>query len=330
MQADVAADGHFRVLWAGRPADIPGAPQLTYGELGYTVTRDGANDARTLWPAPEAKASHEIEDVLALTVDGQTTRAGHLLAPLAVRYIVIPIGQSPGSADQTPETVLANSPAVADGPARLAAALARQTDLGRLSVATAIVYRNEAAAPARANLRLDELPPITDARSLVDATGVELSRSLPALPEGDRLSVSGPVEASGVLLAERYDPRWKPHGTADIEHTKAFGVTNAYAVPAMADLRLTYDIPFTHRLTVLAQVLIWLVALVLLRQRLNAARSVVPPVRRGPEEAPRRRRRDVLDELSLDTDDEVELPLTRRERRQQRSRDAVSAGERSP
>ncbi len=166
MQADVAADGHFRVLWAGRPADLPGAPQLTYGELGYTLTRDGANDARTLWPAPEAKASHEVEDLLALTVDGRTTRVGHLLAPLAVRYIVIPIGSSPGSADQTPEAVLADSPAVADGPARLAAALARQTDLVRLSVGTAIVYRNVAAAPARANLRLDELPAATDATSL--------------------------------------------------------------------------------------------------------------------------------------------------------------------
>ena len=51
MRSDVATEGHFRVLWAGRPDDLPGDPQLTYGELAYTLSRDGALDARDLYPA---------------------------------------------------------------------------------------------------------------------------------------------------------------------------------------------------------------------------------------------------------------------------------------
>jgi len=68
---------------------------------------------------------------------------------------------------------------------------------------------------------------------------------------------------------------------------------------------------------------------VLLRRRLNAARLVVPPLHHEPPDQPRRRRKALLDELTLDTDDEIELPLTRRERRQQRSHATVPAGERS-
>jgi hypothetical protein len=333
MESDVDTEGHFRVLWAGRPEDLPGGPQLTYGELGYTVTRDGAGDARELWPAAEDEASHEIEEVLALTTDGRTTRLGHLLAPLAVRYVVIPVGPSPGLDDETPEQRLAALPAVGQGPARLVAALARQTDLVRLStVGGAIVYRNEAAAPARANVRLDELGRIAAPDSLLAATGIDLSRAVPVLPEGDRLEVAGPVVASGVLLAERYDDRWRAHGAdGAIDHSPAFGVTNAYAVPEAADVRVAYAIPFTHRVQVVAQVLAWLAVVVWLRRRVMVGAQEHRPhgAVEVEQESARRRRHSLLDlaEAGLD-DDELALPLSRRERRQMRTRTTVPAGER--
>jgi hypothetical protein len=88
-------------------------------------------------------------------------------------------------------------------------------------------------------------------------------------------------------------------------------------------------VPFTHRLVVLAQVALWVLVLVLLRRRLNAARLVVPPIHQPPAaEPPQRRRRSVLDDLGLDDDEDMELPLSRRERRQQRTHAAVPVGER--
>jgi hypothetical protein len=193
------------------------------------------------------------------------------------------------------------------------------------------VYRNEAAAPARANVRLDELGRIAAPTSLLAATAVDLARAVPVLPEGGRLEVSGPVVASGVLLAERYHDRWRAHGAGDtVDHTPAFGVTNAYAVPAAADLRVAYAIPFTHRVQVVAQVLAWLAVVWWLRRRMAAARGARPHVAPPPApDAVRRRRQSVLDlgDAELD-DDELALPLSRRERRQMRTRPAVPAGDR--
>ena len=118
---------------------------------------------------------------------------------MAVRYIVIPDGSHPG--DEL----------LRDADLPLAQALARQTDLTALTVRGARVWRNEVAAPLRGDLFREEFPALV-ATDLLGATGLDLQRVAAALPEGEWLEVRGPVNPSAVLLAERYDERWRATG----------------------------------------------------------------------------------------------------------------------
>ncbi len=319
MRSDVETDGHFRVLWAGRPEDLPGDPQLTYGELAYTFTRDGVLDARDLFPASAAKSSQSLEDALVLVTADRTTRLGHLLAPMAVRYIVIPDGPHP------------QVEGARDGELPLAAALGRQTDLTALSVTGARVWRNEAAAPIRGSLVREELPALV-ASGLLDATGLDLQRVVAALPAGDRLEVSGPVNPSAVLLSERYDDRWRATvGGRSVAPERVLGLINGFDVPEGGMVTVAYDVPSTQRWLVTAQIVLWVLIAWLVRRRVGVASRLATARRLAADRAGltdpaaverqsrRALRRQQAAALAAEDREAAEvwadMPLTRRERR---------------
>ena len=111
--------GGFRVLWVGDPTVLPLDPFVAGDGTGYTLTRNGPGDARELWRAPSERADGLVGDAIELASDGRTDRLGHLVAPMGVRYVAMPIRAGPGASPQAP-------------PPRLPAALASQLDLARL------------------------------------------------------------------------------------------------------------------------------------------------------------------------------------------------------
>ncbi len=91
-----ADKGAFRVLWLGDPNTLP-LDSWPYEEgLGYATSRDGPPDATDLLPGPPSDASESIAQVLRVAQSGGTARLGRLLAPMGIRYIVVPGPEAPG------------------------------------------------------------------------------------------------------------------------------------------------------------------------------------------------------------------------------------------
>src|SRR5690606_662400 len=85
----------FRVLWLGDPAALPlGSWELDEG-VAYATTDDGIPGVEDLWVGSDDGRTSLLADALDLARTGQTARLGRLLAPMAVRYVVVPEQMAP-------------------------------------------------------------------------------------------------------------------------------------------------------------------------------------------------------------------------------------------
>src|SRR5207253_2084289 len=91
-----AAHGSFRVLWVGGPEVLPGTGWRLGPGLAYSTSRNGPPDFTDLWPGSSRGPTHLIADALTVARQGRTTRLGHLLAPMAIRYVAVPSHLVPG------------------------------------------------------------------------------------------------------------------------------------------------------------------------------------------------------------------------------------------
>jgi len=222
--------GHYRVLWVGAPAALPlGSWRLAPG-VGYATSLDGEPDVSDLWPSPAAGATPLLATDLDLATAGRTTTLGHLLAPLGVRYLVIPNHNAPSGSGAQPVPV----------PEPLLAALAAQTDLHLTHPdPDYTVYVNSAWAPVVAMVaggRLDGY------RGGVAAATLSRQRALLAAPlAGSRPALTGAplgtgeaVTAGGTLyVSSTYSGRWTVvSGGRRLHPQKVFGWAMAFPVRA--------------------------------------------------------------------------------------------------
>jgi GT2 family glycosyltransferase len=219
------AAGAFRVLWLGDPEALPlQGWQLDEG-IAYGTSRNGPPDATVLWPGSSDGATQLIPDAVNLARRGDTSRLGHLLAPMAVRYLVVPVAATGR---------LASPP--------LVAALDGQVDLRQLQRDDdLVVFENAAWVPMRA--QLNRVGVAASRRTGLDAAReTEVGGSPPVLPrESSPFVAKGDVDAGSVYLAEAHSSGWKL--TVDGEgarHRKAFGWANAFDVETGGPATLRY------------------------------------------------------------------------------------------
>lgn len=254
----------FRVLWLGDPAALPLAGWELEDGLAYATSDAGSPGVENLWVGSDDGRTGLLGDALDLARTGQTARLGRLLAPMGVRYIVVPerLAPDPFATRSLPV------------PRQLTATLAAQLDLEPVDKPAGLtVFRNEAFLPTRAGLPTSvEVPTKGGAAA---ALGLDLSTTPRVLPqEDDRLRWSGPVEAdTTVLLSAAHSDGWELEvdGTP-VEATKPFGWATGFEVVdgGQATLRF-HTSPLRYGVLAL-QALAWLWVLrVLLRQRLNPA-----------------------------------------------------------
>ena len=128
--------GDFRMLWVGDPTVLPLDPVVLRDGTGYTLTRNGPGDVTEQWRAPEHDADHVVDRALDLATAGLTNRLGRMLAPMGVRYVVVPSTQGPGGG------------AAASVPRAVRTAMAQQLDFAQLrSSAGLVLYENLAYVP---------------------------------------------------------------------------------------------------------------------------------------------------------------------------------------
>lgn len=264
-------DGAFRVLWLGDPQALPLTGWRLGNGLSYATSRNGAPDVTGLWPGGAPRAAQRLADAVQVARADGTTSLGHLLAPAAVRYVIVPLRAAPARSESGRRPPAVDLPPPADLPAALDA----QVDLKKLQGdASLLVYENAAWAPGRAKLAAP--PPVGGRSDLAALRGVELTGSAPVLPsERTPTRFSGPLGAGdNVLLSESSSPRWQLRvGGRTAARTKAFGWANAYTSPASGGATLRYRTPLLRYAALAGQLALWI----------GAVRVVVGRRRRRPE-----------------------------------------------
>lgn len=263
------ADGQFRVLWAGDPAALPMDGWRLDDGLAYASSRGGPADVTTSWPASDSGSTGLLRDAVEVARRGETSRLGHLLAPLGVRYVAVPLRSGPARNGAprlpVPEDVLG--------------ALRAQIDLRLIESDDAlVVYENAAWAPAVAVLPDAAVEPST--RSGPDAARTtELAGAPQALAPVGTNRFEGAWPGPELYFAESYSSRWsfEPDGAGSAVHRKAFGWANAWTAPAAPAATLAYRTSPLRYAALLLELGLWavLVRLVLqgLRERTAATAS---------------------------------------------------------
>jgi len=258
-----AAEGAFRVLWVGDPQTLPLDGWALEGQEGvaFATSRNGPPDVTDLWPGPPSGATKAMGDAMRVARQGGTARLGRMLAPMGVRYIVVPKQLSTN--EDRPEKL--------GVPAPLTRALGSQLDLRVLPSDPALdVYENISWGPIRSVL--------TEAAAAAMSTdgdsGADLAGSLPVLPGPGPVRFRGPIPNPGaVLLSEAPSARWEL--TVDgrtVDRRDAFGVANAFVDSQAGSARLRYRTPlYRWPLAVLPYVLWGLAASVVWRTRARPA-----------------------------------------------------------
>lgn len=221
--------GDYRVLWVGSVGALPLAPQGTLGDLAFGTSLDGLPMASQLWAPDDPGSASPVAQDLSWAEGNETTALGHLLAPLAVRYVVVPLGA--GTADQA---VLP-----------LIDALARQVDL--VPVGTDPSYRvfaNVAWVPLFSVLAgggTGEVPPERPEAAWATAhkfQTLDLVAALP-LPVGgfDARSFAVPVRSPAVQVYGAVpDGSWHLRANGHVLASKAtLGGGSSWVLPAGQD-----------------------------------------------------------------------------------------------
>ena len=245
--------GDYRVLWVGAQQVLPVAPWTYAPGIGYALTDGPSVDIGDVFPTRPGAGSGLVRVTLDAIATGTTTRGGRLLAPLAVRYVIVPLVD--GGVSTTDDPVPA--------PAGLLDALGDQLDLAEVySPPNFLVYENRAWVPMRSVLTDTGAEASLDAAASALAQS-DLSGALPIMVGADHLSgASAEVSAGTVHVAIPDDDRWRLTLDGEpVPSRPAFGTTTAYDVAAPGTVRLEYETSRAYHLVLLAQVLAWMAVL---------------------------------------------------------------------
>ena len=263
-----SADGQYRVLWLGDHEVLPAAGWRLDGAVSYTATDHGAPTVLDRFPGPESGATPLLARAVTIAQEQRTTRLGHLLAPMGVRYVIVPARLAPSTASIT---------GLRPPPKELLATLAQQLDLEEVPVGDGItVYRNAAWIPARSVL----VPRDGDRTRADQAVADDLTGSKPALR-----SSSGPTSASGavpgtgdLLVANTADDGWKLRiDGVPMGRGTTYGWANQFEATRAGPGELTYQTPLLRHLLAVGQVALWVVVVVLWRRSRRGSRSAPDP-----------------------------------------------------
>ena len=250
---DAASGGDYRTMFIGDARVLPGAPLYFGWGISYSVVNGAMPRIDDMWEAPPTRARDNAVTALYGIARGQTARAGRLLAPLSVRFIVVPIIDGGESTRSHPIAA----------PRGLTDALARQLDLRRRYASPdLVIFENTSWVPVRSQLTSAG----SESSKLAGATSMIATDISGASPFGAGVrpesSVVAQVEPGTVHFAVPYTSRWKVKvGETDVAPRPAFGLTNAYDISEKSTIELSFSSSFVHSSLVLVQFTVWCIVL---------------------------------------------------------------------
>ena len=252
--------GDFRVLWLGDPEALPLAGWRLGDGVAYGASQGGAPTLADQWPAASPGAAGLLADAVELAAAGETTKIGRLLAPTAVRYVVVPSKASP-SRDRTRSL---------PPPPGLVEALDQQVDLRQVSSDPSLrVYENAAWIPGRAVLG-EGAAAASRTQGVDELLRADLGGSTAVLQRRrSDTRFEGEVPAgSEVYVASAASGRWdlRVEGRSAPRRT-AFGWANAYSVDEGGSATLRYRTSPLRWAAIAIEVGLWVFAVRALRRR---------------------------------------------------------------
>lgn len=258
-------DPGYRILWIGDPDVLP-VPGYEFDEgVSYATTDDGLPTITDAWPGSAQGSTQLIADALDSAVDRQTTRLGRMLAPMAVRYVVLPRSAAPRPLGGVERPV----------PADVVDALGGQLDLVEVAVNSAyVVYRNEAVLSSTS-----ALAPGAGAGTIFDVDAADLAGAAPVLEQTGRTTFEGPVDGGGpVLHSTAAAAGWGMEiDGSSVPRTKLFGWADGYDVGEGGDAVLRYETSPLRYGMVLVQLAFWVIAIVAVYRSTRHRGAVVLP-----------------------------------------------------
>jgi len=242
--------GDYRVLYVGDPRTMPVPPREYADGVAYAVVDAGPLSFTDRFDTPVTSGDDAVAEALGLIAAGSTLRAGRLLAPLGIRFVVVPV--TDGSASTIDRPI--------EQPAGLLDALGNQLDLGAIQGDPSLsIFLNQAWIPVGAQLSgaTAEASRLAGAEVLVQA---DLSDAVASMRGADGYPESANEVAPGVVhVAVPFEPRL----TLDVDGAEVvgrpgFGVTTAFDIDTGGIGRLSYEPDDGRRWWVAAQAGMWI------------------------------------------------------------------------
>lgn len=247
--------GDYRTLFIGDPRVLPAAPANIGWGIAYSVVNGRDADLEDGWETAPTRANENASRAVRGIVRGTTARAGRLLAPLSVRYLVVPIVDGGQSTRSQP---LAE-------PRGLVDALSRQLDLKRrFSSPDLAIFENSTWLPVASLLTpaAAEASRLAGAESMIAA---DLGGAVPVMPGVTARRSATAMTGPGVLhLAVPYTDRWQVEvsgagATRGAATSPAFGLTNAVELDGESTVTLSMRTSWLRTLVTLLQISLWAV-----------------------------------------------------------------------
>lgn len=241
-------EGDYNVLYVGRKEVLPISSLHVTDTVSFAIADDGELTMRDRWSKPNELSSN-VENALRAVIGRETVRGGRLLAPLAVRYVVLP------KIDGGESTVDRPIPL----PEGLLTALSTQLDFRRVYLASdLVIYENMAWVPSLSVLNENSSTLSKQAGDEVLLSS-ELQSTMPIARVGDVASVDTEVGAATVHLAVPFSERLRLEVAGkEVQPRIAFGGTTAFDVSNGGTARLHYSTPISQYVFMVIQTLLWL------------------------------------------------------------------------
>jgi hypothetical protein len=256
--ADQANNSSFRVVWLGDPNSMPGGPRRLDDNLAAAVSVNGPTVFGPALPSRGGDGQEQLATAVSQAESGLTVELGKLIAPLSVRYVVVPN-------DKAANERAGNQQA-------LITALSDQLDLRQVAGEPELmVFENLEYLPSRAELS----PQATLAAHAKDEqTSVDLGKSRAVLPKTGSGEWSGPIEQGEVFVGEQNNSSWDLTVNGhQAQHTQAFGWANAFKVTQSGNATLKYNPPIVLIAIQVFNAVIWIATLIIaLRYRIRLGR----------------------------------------------------------
>jgi hypothetical protein len=256
-----AGPGDYRTLWLGDASSLPLAAQGSVQGVAFATSLDGLPSTEELWSPGPSQLSSVVQADLGWAAAGETIALGHLLAPLAVRYVVVPLSGGPG-------------PTLAD----LVLSLDRQSDLVPVGTDPSYaVFANSAWAPVFSVLAPGErLPPATGAWSVAYALqrlDLASAEGVQAGAAAGQSAVAGTgVKGQAVIFGAVSPGAWQLRaGGRDVPSQPALGFATTWTLPqGTKQVVISRRGASGQRDVDLAMLVVWLMALWAVWPRLRA------------------------------------------------------------